>query len=960
MGELNTTDWQSSTACLNDAVSAPRPFDVARGAEAEAAVAVISPAFQQLLVGVGGCSPFLHDLILREADWLQDIADQPLGSVMQSVLAAITVPVGDRDTLMHRLRLAKRRAALLIGLADIGGLWSLGQVTGALTALADGCLEASVAHLIGAEVAKGKLPGVDPARPVETSGYVLFAMGKHGAGELNYSSDIDLVVLFDQDRYDPADYGAVKDRLIRVTRDLVKVMSELTADGYVFRTDLALRPDPGSTPVCMAMEAAERYYEAVGRTWERAAWIKARPCAGDKAAGEKFLKALTPFIWRRHLDFAAIEDTYDMLRRIRAYRGHDKIAVAGHDLKLGAGGIREIEFSAQTRQLILGGREPRLRQRQTLATLHDLVATGWLTEEARAELEAAYVFHRTIEHRLQMIDDAQTHSIPAGGEALARVACFCGYADVPSFEAAVRARLELVQRNTHKFFETETRRSETNLSPQSETLADELRALGFPEGEGAADTLRRWFSGRLPATRSPRARARFEKLLPGLMARLGRAREPMAALAQFDRFLSNLPAGVQIFSLFDSTPQLLDLLTEICESAPKLADYLGRNAGVLDAVLDRQFFAPLPDAASLLAEVQARVMADADYETRLNILRRWAKERRFQLGVQLLRGLVVAEEAARGFSDIADTVLRCLLPVVVETLTPRHGPPPGKGLAIIAMGKLGSREMTAASDIDMIVLYDPDGAEASAGPRPLPVSQYYMRLTQALVNALTAPTSEGVLYEVDMRLRPSGRKGPLATQISGFRQYQANEAWTWEHMALTRARVVAGDPAVMADATQAIDEVLTLPRDPAKLRADALDMRRRVNEAHGAEVANRWGVKLSRGGLMDIEFVAQTAVLCGAGGGAGGTAGALRRAARVGLLAKADAQVLTDALRFQAGLQHLMRVALEGDFDPTQSGEGFMKILLTRMDQPDFAALDARLQALQAQVGDIFDRWFGA
>ncbi|MEM1343287.1 MAG: glutamine-synthetase adenylyltransferase, partial [Pseudomonadota bacterium] len=407
--------------------AAPLVHDPAR---AEAVTAALTPALREgalgaLLRGAAGSSPYLSRSIERHVDWLAKTAERPPETALAALLAetAATTEGVDRAALAKALRQTKSRAALLIALADLGGVWSLTEVTAALSDLAEAALQTAVAWLLAEEHRQARLPGLDDARLAQGAGYTVIAMGKLGARELNYSSDIDLICLFDQDRYAPADYAAVKARFIAVTRALVKLLSDQTADGYVFRTDLRLRPTPSTTPVCLAMEAAERYYEAVGRTWERAAHIKARTVAGDIAAGERYLKRLTPFVWRRHLDFAAIEDIHGLLRKIRTTRAKScPGAVAGHDIKLDPGGIREIEFFAQTRQLIAGGRDPSLREPTTLGALSALARAGTIDTETAERLSADYTAHRTLEHRLQMIGDAQTQTIPSGEDARARVA----------------------------------------------------------------------------------------------------------------------------------------------------------------------------------------------------------------------------------------------------------------------------------------------------------------------------------------------------------------------------------------------------------------------------------------------------------------------------------------------------------------------------------------------------------
>ncbi len=925
--------------------AAPRAHDPARGAAAARAVGAAGGA-AALLEGAAGSSPHLCGLIERERDWLAEALETAPEAAMAALLAEARAADGPK-AVASALRRAKRRAALLIALADLGGVWDLASVTGALTDLADAALESAAAAALAQEGA-GPLKGLGASE----AGLAILAMGKQGARELNYSSDIDLICLFDESRWSPDDYPEVKARFVQVVRRIVKTMSEITPEGYVFRTDLRLRPNPGSTPVCMAMEAAETYYESVGRTWERAAFIKARPAAGDLEAGARFLGALRPFVFRRHLDFAAVEDAHDMRLKIRAHKGTGwRFEAAGHDVKLGLGGIREIEFFAQTQQLVRGGRDASLRDPTTRGALAALTAAGVVDEATRGALDAAYVAHRTLEHRIQMLDDAQTQSLPVSAEQQRRLAALGGWADWPALAAELRERSLRVRALCDGFF--------APMGRAEEPPAD-LAALGFERPEAAAALMEAWQSGKVAATRGDRAKRRFRALAPTLLRKLAAAASPDEAIAAFDRFLSGLPAGVQLFALCEANPQLLDLLAEICSAAPRLAEYLGRHAGVLDAVLDRSFFEPLPDGPALEASLRAALGSGGDYERALDAARRWAHERRFRVGVQVLRGVAGPAEAGRAFSALAEACLRALWPVVTEGFAAKHGPQPGAGAAVLAMGKLGSREMTATSDLDLMVIYDPGDAEESTGPKPLPATQYYARLTQAFLSALTAPTAAGTLYAVDMRLRPSGRQGPVATRLSSFRAYHAAEAWTWERLALTRARCVAGEAGAAASVEAAVAEALAAPRDTAATLADVREMRARVAEANRAARADPWELKHAEGGLMDIELAVQGGMLVAGALGVQAPAAAIPGLVAAGWLTAAEGTALAAAHGLQLALQQVERVALDRRIAPDRAGPGLRAAMARAGGAPDFAALEARLRAAQeaaaAAVTAVLDR----
>ncbi|MBM9594147.1 [protein-PII] uridylyltransferase family protein [Roseitranquillus sediminis] len=812
----------------------PDPLEPEHGTEAAEAVG-LEGDLHRLVSGAAGSSPFLHRIARQEAAWLSEALHEEPEDALERALAEVEA-LADAEV-ADGLRRAKRRVALLTALADLGGVWHLGEVTGALTRFADLACATALSAALAAERRRGRLPDAPDA-----DGMVIFAMGKMGSSELNYSSDIDLICLFDEARHPPEDYAEVRSGFVRATRRMTALLSDNTEEGYVFRTDLRLRPDPSVTPVCISMDAAERYYEALGRAWERAAWIKARPAAGDLEAGGRFIDALRPFVWRRHLDFVAIQEAHAMRLRIREHKGQHGQALEQRNVKLCPGGIREIEFFTQTRQLIAGGRDPSLRVRGTQAALDRLAAAGWVSESDAGQLKRDYAFLREIEHRLQMVNDQQTHLLPQDEAGFGRLAALCGR-DVAGLRRELQEVFDRVAGLTEDFFAP---------SPAA-------------EGPSLTDAQKEIVSGwrSLPALRSQRSIEIFERLRPALFDRVSKTADPDRTLKHLTAFVSGLPAGVQIFSLFEANPQLLDLMTDIAASAPGLAHYLGRNAEVLDAVIGGDFFADWPGADELEAQLSQRLEAAADYEGRLDTMRVWSKEWHFRIGVHLLRGLIGPEEAGHQYAELADAVLRAVLPVAIEHFAQSHGPPPGRGLALLGMGSLGAALMTAASDLDLIVVYDAGEETTSAGRRPLSVRAYYARLTQALITALTAPTAHGRLYEVDMRLRPSGRQGPVATSLASFRTYQKEEAWTWEHLALSRVRVVAGAPSVCADIQSLINDLLSPPQPADRVLRDTAGMRRRLEERTGE--SNRWESKVGAGRLQDIELAASAMALIGEG-----------------------------------------------------------------------------------------------
>jgi glutamate-ammonia-ligase adenylyltransferase len=944
---------ERETARWNEAAGEIAPKPLAQFARKLAA----SKPGAAALGAVFGNSPHLTALVLGEPEFAARLFAEGPDKCFEATLAEARKAFGkpvDTNALMDGLRRAKKRAALAIALADVAGLWDVAKVTRAISDTAETALDLACRHLLREAARRDGLKLADAKAPEKESGLVVLGMGKLGARELNYSSDVDIIVLYDAERVRGIDPDEIQSVFVKLVRNLVKIMEARTSEGYVFRTDLRLRPDPAATPMALSTLAAETYYESLGLNWERAAMIKARPVAGDRAAGERFLSILRPFVWRRHLDFAAIADIHDIKRQIQAHRGGGEIALRGHNVKVGRGGIREIEFYAQTQQLIWGGRDPALRDSGTIAALKALVAAGRAKAEAIADLEPAYAFLRTVEHRLQMIDDEQTQKLPEDDESWERLAAFAGFADGAAFGAKLRATFETVAGHYARLFEEAPARpgSASGLAfagPDDDpaTLAG-LEKLGFREGPRVAAAVRGWFAGRYRCTRTARARELLVELAPRIAEAFARTTQPDAGFVRFDRFLEALPAGVQLFSLFQANPELVDLTAEIMGSAPHLAEAVATRVHLLDAVLSPGFFDPPPGPAALIADL-ARANAQArDYQDRLDIARRWRHEHVFQVSVQLLRQALTAAAAGAALSDIADCTLASLLDATREEFARTHGDLPGSEFAVLALGKLGGRELTVTSDLDLVMVYSvPAKLEQSTGPKPLPPSHYFSRLASRFVTALSVATSEGALYEVDLRLRPQGNKGPPASEIGGFEDYVAGEAWTWEHMALTRARVVCGSENVAARAMKAIAGAIGKKRDPAKLAAEIADMRQRM--AAERRAASVWQIKDWRGGLVDVEFLVQHAILAEAPKKPAviraNTADAIAALAAAKALTTGEAAVLADAHALYSGVQAMLRLAVDDTFDPAAAPDALKALLARAAGAVDFSALEAKLDA---------------
>jgi [glutamine synthetase] adenylyltransferase / [glutamine synthetase]-adenylyl-L-tyrosine phosphorylase len=940
--------------------------DLARRCGEEPALAPLGALLRQkpvgdLLGGIFGASPYLTALIDRNPlGLLQTLATAP-----EERFAALCRDVADAvdatDALpeaMRLLRLFKGDIALLTALADLAGVWPVMTVARRLSEAADVAVGAAVRLLFRLAAKKGDWRASGP------DGYIVLGMGKYGAFELNYSSDIDLIVFYDPARVRLAPNLEVQHFFVRLTRDLVRLLHERTEHGYVFRTDLRLRPDAGATPLALSTDAALNYYESFGQNWERAALIKARPVAGDIAAGKAILRDLEPYIWRKYLDYAAIADIHAMKRQIHAFRGFGSIGVAGHNIKVGRGGIREIEFFVQTQQLIAGGRQPQLRASDTLSALAALEQRGWITALARQELEEAYCFLRMVEHRLQMVADEQTQTLPDDAEKLAGLARFCGFADTPAFAARLTAELERVQGHYVRLFENspELTRGGANMVFAGEAddpaTVQALTKLGYERAPELIATVRGWHHGRYPAIRTARARELLTEVQPSLIEAFAKTANPDLAFIGFDRFLAELPSGVQLFSLLKQNPGLLELIAAIMGSAPRLARVLSKRRRVIDAVLDPGFFGSLPDREKLRAIIAAELKAANDYQEVLDRARIINNEQLFLIGVRVLTGSIGAAQAGGAYALLAECMIEAMQAEVEREMARTHGRVPGGAAVVVAMGKLGGREMTAASDLDLILIYDFDPKAAhSDGLKPLPVTQYYTRLTQRLISAFTSPTAEGTLYEVDMRLRPSGQKGPVATQLSSFIDYQNKEAWTWEHMALTRARVVSGPPALGAAVEKAIHSCLTKPRDRPKTAADVREMRARIAKEKGT--SDVWELKQVRGGLVDLEFIAQHLQLVHAAARpqvlSQNTVAAFNNLNAAGLLPSGAAAVLLPAARLLNDLTQVLRLCLDGSFDPAKASEGLKGLLARAAEAPSFSHLEADLIAREAEVTALFN-----
>ncbi len=818
--------------------------------------------FEHALDRAARHAPFLSHLITRETALVVDIAAaarDPLGAAR----------VVDPDmSLPRRLRIERRRLALAAAIGDLSGALDFVAVTRALSDFADYALDAA----IGAAIVE-RVPGAEPR------GLAAIALGKQGSHELNYSSDIDPILIFDPATLPHRERDAVEEAAVRIGRRVVEILQARDADGYVLRIDLRLRPSPEVTPIVLPAEAAISYYESQALPWERAAFIRSRAAAGDCALGQGFLDTIRPFVWRRAVDFGTIREIRGISRRIRDHHAQGQAFGPGFDLKRGRGGIREVEFFAQIHQLIHGGRDPALRAPATLDALAALAAAGRIDAEEARQLREAYILFRTIEHRVQMIDDRQTHSLPQG-EALDGVARLHGLDSGGDLLDLLRPHVEAVGRIYDALDGEDGAHAATGAAVAEARLAE----AGFADPAGATRLIEGWRSGRYPALRSPPARAAMEAALPPLIAAIGQSPDPGAALARLDTILSRLPTALNLFHLLEARPTLARLLGTILSHAPTLADALARRVDLLDGLIDATALAPVGSAAVLAQEMAQREAGD-DYQRLLDHVRQIVGEKRFALGAQIVAGASDPLEVSAGYARVAEAALAVLAQATVDEFAVRHGHVPDSELVILALGRFGGGALTHASDLDLIFLFTGDHLAESDGEKPLGAVTYYNRLAQRVIAALSVATAAGALYEVDTRLRPSGAQGPLVVSLDGFARYQREEAWTWEHMALTRARAVFGSPAGRGAVSDVIAQVLAGDRPQRDIAAEATKMR--ADMAAHKPPKGPIDVKLLPGGLVDLEFAVHTLQLIHRTGFAPGLRVAVDALTAAGLLSPA-------------------------------------------------------------------------
>ncbi len=779
-------------------------------------------------------SPFLRDAAAALPDLIDTFEQQGSQAAIKAALAA------SADTVDAELRRQRLGVALTVALGDLAGELSFEQATRYLSDFADMAIERSIVTALTERV-----PGA------EIRGITVLALGKLGSRELNYSSDVDLLVLFDPETMPRRERDDPSEAAVRIGRRMIELLQKRTAEGYVARVDLRLRPSPEVTPIVLPINAAISHYESSALPWERAAFIRARVCAGDRDLGEQFIKAIQPFVWRRSLDFGVIEEVREISARIRDHFAQGAKLGPGYDLKRGRGGIREVEFFAQIQQMIHGGRDPAVRASATLDALEALRAADRISDEDAAALSEAYVLFRTVEHRVQMVDDAQTHLLPLDRDALDNVARLHG---VSTGEELIELLQPHVDR-AETLFNSLAPDREGRLSNDPDILADELSSLGFADPVVALKRISDWRSGKARSLRSPAARVAFEAMLPALLREIASGPDPERALNHLSDIVERLSSGINLYRLLEARPQLARHLALILAHAPPLADMLARRPDLLDGLIDESSFA-LPPEPAAMAERLRSAMNGEPYDRALDRARRLIAERRFAFGVQLIAAHADPLDLAMGYSNVAEGTIVALAELASEEFAKMHGRIEGGELMILALGRLGGRALTHASDLDVIYVYDAPEGTMSDGKKPLSATDYYNRLANRVTAAVSVPTAAGPLYDVDTRLRPQGGEGMLAVSLDGFLKYQRNEAWTWEHMALCRARPIYGSPDKRDHLRREICGILEGRSDPAKTRADAAKMREDMSRHKPP--SGPLDIKLGPGGLVDLEFAVHT------------------------------------------------------------------------------------------------------
>ncbi len=886
--------------------------------------ACLTPERLDELVRVWAVSDFIAQTCIRHPELLVDLIESgdldrpyPEGHLVERLRAALDC-TGDDNTLGVALRRFRRREMVRIAWRDIAGRADLAEVTGTLSDLADACIDQALARLHDWHVAQwGEPVGVESGEPQRL---VVLGMGKLGARELNFSSDIDLIFTYPEEGETRGGRRAIANQefFIRLGQRLITALNQTTAEGFVFRVDMRLRPFGESSALAIGFDAVEAYYQVHGREWERYAMIKARVVAGDREAGAALMETLRPFVYRRYIDFGAFESLRDMKAMIE-----QEVRRKGmeENVKLGAGGIREVEFIGQAFQLIRGGREPALRIRPILAVLAAVRDFEWLPGFVVRELVDAYTFLRTVEHRLQELADQQTHNLPADPVGRTRLAFAMGFADWPPFEKRLRAHMQRVHSHFDQVFAApQTEHAETDRldltgvwrGSQDETQAAEaLRAAGFRDAEALISPIAALRESRACRSLSAGGRGRLDRLMPLLLGAAGGTDNADETLRRLLRLVESITRRTAYLALLVENPVALSQLVRLCAASPWISDLLARHPLLLDELLDPRTLYEPPGRDELAFDLRQRLQGidPDDLEQQMEVLRHFRHGNVLRVAAADVMEAIPLMVVSDHLTWIAEVILDEVLAIAWRHLIARHGRPPcgervcDSGFAIVGYGKLGGIELGYGSDLDLVFLHSAEGdGRMTDGEKPIDSAVFYARLAQRIIHLLATRTAAGALYEVDIRLRPSGSSGLMVSSTSAFTRYQREDAWTWEHQALVRARVVAGDPEVAERFAAVRRETLTRDRNRELLRTEVREMRERMRRELDKGDESGFDLKQGSGGIADIEFVVQYGVLAWAHAHPAlleytDTIRLLSGLAGAGVLQEADTALLSDAYR---------------------------------------------------------------
>jgi glutamate-ammonia-ligase adenylyltransferase len=793
-------------------------------------------------------------------------------------LARALAGVAEAADLGLRLRRFRGREMVRIAWRDLAGLADLSETTADLSALAEACLDHALAWLYRWQSAAQGVPTGADGRP---QALVVLGLGKLGAGELNFSSDVDLIFAYPG----PGETGGTDrpvenvDFFTRLARQLIQVIGHPTADGFVFRVDLRLRPFGDNGPLVMSFDALESYYQEQGRDWERYAWIKARAVAGDRPAGEDLLRRMQPFVYRRYLDFGAFESLRTMKLMIT-----QEVARKGleRNIKLGPGGIREVEFFGQIFQLIRGGVTPDLQERGIRKVLAVLAERGTISEDTRRELDAAYVFLRNVEHRLQEAADQQTHDVPREATGMARLAAAMGFDTAAAFTAALDGHRHAVHGHFQMLLEApEAEGHASAVARELDTIwtqvtgaaraAELLAQVGYGEPGEVLRLLDHLRSDTETRALSLTGRQRLDRLIPLILREATHASQPLSALRRILDLVRTVERRTSYLALLLEYPAALRRLVKLADASPWIASFLAQHPVLLDELLDSRTLYRPPDRDALAADIRRRLaQAPADdLESQIEELCIFKQSNVLRVAAADVTGRLPLMRVSDFLSDIAEIAVNAVVDLAWDHLVERHGTPVcrldgapcERGFAVIAYGKLGGLELGYGSDLDLVFLHAGVEGPTRGGPRPIDTAQFFNRLGQRVIHILTSHTRAGKVYEIDTRLRPSGISGILVRHVEAFGDYQLNEAWTWEHQALIKARAVSGEALITARFDAIRGQTLARRRESTRLRADVIEMRERMRRERSRPEAGVFDLKQDPGGMVDIEFLVQYLVL---------------------------------------------------------------------------------------------------